>query len=197
LVGTVGSSSNLFNTPRSVAVDPNINTFYITDSNNDRVMGYTLNSTVGTLVAGGNGAGINSNQLNNPRGLYFDSITNSLFITNCGTNNIVQWVIGASNWTLIAGDINGASGNESSLLNCPYDVILDRMRNIYVADRYNNRIQFFLAGQTNGTTIAGVNCTAGSNMTMLFQPLTVALDSQLNLYVADTNNNRVQKFVRY
>ena len=136
-------------------------------------------------------------QLFNPVGLYFDSSTNSLVIANSGDNTIVRWVIGASSWTLVAGDIYGLSGSTSTLLNCPFDVTLDPMGNIYVADRYNHRIQFVLAGQTNGTTIAGVTGVSGSTSTLLNNPLSLALDSQLNLYVADSYNYRVQKFPRY
>jgi hypothetical protein len=49
-------------------------------------------------------------------------------------------------------------------------------------------------GQSDGITIAGVS---GSNSTMLNSPFSIALDNQLNLYVADTNNQRIQKFLRY
>lgn len=160
-------------------------------------MSYTLSTTVGTLVAGGNGAGNSNMQLNDPRGLYFDSPTNSLIIANRGTNNVIRWVIGASNWTLVAGNIDGSIGNDSIGFNNPWDVTLDPMGNIYVADRYNHRIQFFQAGQTNGTTIAGVTGLSGTSSTRLNEPLSIALDSQLNLYVADTQNNRIQKFTRY
>jgi len=160
-------------------------------------MRFTLNSTVGVLVAGGNGPGINDTQLNGPRGLYFDSITNSLIIANHDSHNVVQWVIGASNWTLVAGNINGSSGNGQSALNSPWDVTLDPMGNIYVADTSNQRIQFFQASEMNGTTIAGVTGQSGISSTKLNQPYSVALDSQLNLYVADTGNNRIQTFLRY
>jgi 6-phosphogluconolactonase (cycloisomerase 2 family) len=197
LIGTAGNSSTLLDTPRAIAFDSNPNIFYISDSNNNRVMKYTLNSTVGILVAGGNGAGISNTQLNNPRGLYFDSTTNSLVIANPGANNVVRWVIGAANWTLVAGDINGLSGSGSSTFNNPWDVILDLVGNVYVADRYNYRIQFFLAGQMNGSTIAGVTGVSGSSSIHLDEPLSVALDSQRNLYVSDSQNSRVQKFVYY
>jgi hypothetical protein len=160
-------------------------------------MRYTLNSTVGTLVAGGNGAGTNSTQLYYPRGLCFDSSTNSLIIANPYANNVVRWVIGASYWTLVAGTMNGSYGSGSTTLNNPWDVRLDPMGNIYVADRNNDRIQFFLPGQMNGTTIAGVTGQSTTSSTNLNQPLGIALDSQLNLYVSDTYNNRVQKFLRY
>lgn len=64
--GTAGNSSSELNSPRGIAFDLNTNTYYISDTNNNRVMQFRFNSTVGTLVAGGNGAGKNVTQLNNP-----------------------------------------------------------------------------------------------------------------------------------
>jgi hypothetical protein len=74
---------------------------------------------------------------------------------------------------------------------------MDPMGNIYIADTVNHRIQFFLSGQSNGTTIAGVTSVSGNNSTLIYYPYGVALDSQLNLYVVDTGNHRIQKFLRY
>ena len=68
------------------------------------------------------------------------------------------------------------------------------MGNVYVADTGNHRVQFYFAGQSNGTTIAGTGIS-GTNATSLNSPWSLALDSQLNLYVADTNNHRIQKFL--
>jgi hypothetical protein len=160
-------------------------------------MSYTLNSTVGTLVAGGNGPGQNKTQLYSPRGLHFDSVTNSLVIANYEAHNIVRWVIGASSWIIVAGNTNGSFGSKATTLYYPWDVTLDPFGNVYVADRVNHRIQFFRAGELNATTIAGDTAQSGDNSTRLNRPLSVALDSQLNVYVSDTFNNRIQKFSRY
>jgi hypothetical protein len=54
-----------------------------------------------------------------------------------------------------------------------------------------------LAGQSVGTTIAGITSVVGGNSTLLNMPYSLTLDNQLNLYVADTGNYRVQKFLRY
>ena len=118
-------------------------------------------------------------------------------IVNAGANNIVRWVIGASNWTLVIGDANGSAGSTSTLLSNPMDVVLDSMGNMYVADTNNARIQFFRAGQSNGTTIAGVTGSPGSTSNLLSGPYSVTIDSQLNVYVADYHNYRVQQFLRY
>ena len=82
-------------------------------------------------------------------------------------------------------------------LNRPMEATFDSMNNMYVADRDNNRIQFYQIGQLNGTTIAGMTGVNDSTATKLSWPRSVRLDSQLNLYVADSNNHRIQKFLRY
>lgn len=161
-------------------------------------MSYPLNGSLnGTLVAGGNGNGGNYNQLNLPTGFYIDSLTNSLIIAHDGQSNIVRWALGASNWTLITGNLNGMSGNGPSEFARPTDVALDPMNNMYVADRNNHRIQFFLPNQSSGSTIAGVTNASGNNLTLLNGPTSLMLDNQLNLYVVDQNNNRILKFLRY
>jgi len=161
-------------------------------------MRYLLNGTgSGTLVAGGNGAGGNRNQLNYGVGVFVNKLTNSLFIANSYTHSILRFSIGINNWTSVVGNNNGLPGSSSSEFKNPSDVMFDPMDNIYVADRYNNRIQFFLPSQLNGTTIAGVTNVPGSNSTLLNGPTSIRLDNQLNLYVVDQNNHRVQKFLRY
>ena len=159
-------------------------------------MSYASNASNGTLVAGGNGAGSLFDQLSSPYAVYFDLSSNSLVIANYGTDTIVRWAIGSSTWTLIAGFLN-SEGNTAMKLHNPTDVILDSSGNVYVADYDNHRVQLFLAGQSNGTTIAGVTDVAGNLPYLLYGSASIALDSNLNLYVADSENNRVQKFERY
>jgi hypothetical protein len=161
------------------------------------VLSYASGASSGVIVAGGNGPGWNSNQLYYPFGLYFDSVSSSLVISQSNGNNIVRWTLGTNSRSLVAGDSNGLAGNTSTLLNNPSDVTFDPMGNMYVADTSNHRIQLFMAGESYAVTIAGVSGVSGGNSTMLYAPYSVALDGQLNLYVADTFNQRIQKFVRY
>ncbi|CAF1348704.1 unnamed protein product [Rotaria sp. Silwood1] len=135
--------------------------------------------------------------LNSPVRVYLDSFSNSLIIVNHIANNIVRWPLGATSWALPAGDINGNQENNATTLYHPTDVIFDPMGNMYVADRENQRMQLFMNGQTEGITIAGVTDVSDSNSTLLHSPWSVELDSQLNLYVADSGNHRIQKFLRY
>ena len=71
------------------------------------------------------------------------------------------------------------------------------MGNMYVGDLYNHRIQFFLSQQTSAITIIGVTGVNGKNATLLNQPGAIILDSQLNIYVSDMENHRIQKYLRY
>lgn len=160
-------------------------------------MAYTAGSSTGTVVLGGNGAGISNTQLSNPQGLYFDTATNSLLIANTDAHNIVRWTPGTNNtWTLVAGSLTGQSGITDTLLDSPAGVTADLFGNVYVADTENHRIQLFPLGQSTGTTIAGTATISGSTASLLNRPVSVAFDSSLNLYVVDQQNHRVQRFDR-
>ena len=90
---------------------------------------------------------------------------------------------------------NGA-GNSNNQLNEPSAVCVDANGNIYVADTHNNRILFFPKGSnsfTNGIVFAGGNGN-GVNPNQLSSPTSICVDAQGNLYVADADNYRIQKF---
>lgn len=196
LLGVAGAAINQLNTPWNAALDTLSNTLYIADSYNNRVMQYLAGSLNGTVVAGGNGPGKSATQLFLPRGICYDSTSNSVLITNWACNNIVRWVIGEDHWTLIAGSVNGDWGSTSTLLHFPSDLKVDRKGNVYVADTYNHRVQFFLAGQSNGTTIAGVTLKPNVDPASLNYPSSIVIDAQYNLYIADSGNHRIQKYLR-
>ena len=196
-VGPISNSSNALNRTYGIARDPSSNIIYVSDYWNHRIMSYPPGATSGTLVIGGLGVGYNNTQLNYPVGLFFDVPSNSLIIANHVASNIVQYVLGDTSWTLLAGSSTGATGTASTVFLAPVNMVLDPMGNLYVSDRNNHRVQFFQAGQIDATTIAGVTNTSGSTATLLNWPSSLAVDNQLNLYVADTNNQRIQKFLRY
>jgi sugar lactone lactonase YvrE len=194
--GSSGSANNQFYNPSGLVRISSSGTLYIADTFNHRVMRYLSGASSGTVVAGGNGLGSSSSQLNYPYSFAFDSSSSSFLIANYGSHNVVRWVLSASSWTLIAG-VTGSPGSTSRMFNAPLSVTLDPMGNMYVADTNNHRIQFFLAGQSNGSTIAGVTGSAGVSSVQLNTPYWAIVDNELNLFVADTFNHRVQKFQRY
>ena len=193
-VGTAGSALNQLSTPCDCAFDTNSNMLYIADTFNHRIIQYANNASFGTVVAGGNGNGYNITQLNSPKGVKFDASSNSLYIVNTASNNIVRWILNDTSWTLVTGSIFGTTGVTSTLLNGPLGIALDSMGNVYVADTNNHRIQFYFAGQSNGTTIIGTTTTAGNSPNLLNSPTSVTVDNQFNICVGDSANVRVQKF---
>jgi len=186
-----------FNLPYGTVRDPVTNTLYVADYGNHRVIAYTSNATSAVLVAGGNGPGCNTSQLHYPIGLRLNVFTNSLIIVNGACNNIICLNLDTNNRSVLVGSEQGISGNTPTLLHGPLYIKFDPMGNLYVSDLLNYRIQFFAYGQTTAVTIAGKTLKAGSNSTLLDASWAVELDNQLNLYVADTENHRIQKFLRY
>lgn len=64
---------------------------------------------------------------------------------------------------------------------------------MYVADAKNNRVQQFLLGNPTGQTVAGQsNGAVGSGASYLNYSNDMAVDSNGNIYVADSYNNRAQ-----
>lgn len=188
---------NQFNVPYGIAPNPSSSATYIADFNNHRILNYLSGASTGTILAGGQGFGTNRSQLARPAGLHFDRDTNSLVIANYGGSNILRWKLGDTQWTVVAGHSNGTSGNTSTTLASPTNMIFDPMGNMYVADMFNHRIQLYMRDQSEAVTIAGTTGVLGNNATTLNYPVSMALDSQLNLYVTDSLNHRIQKFLRY
>ena len=197
LIGSPGNTPSQLGIAYGIARHPTSGGIYVSDYLYSRLVSYAYGAGNSTLLLGGIGMGTNRSQLFSPMDMSYDSFSNSLLIANYGAHNIVRYVFGTTTWTLVAGHMNGTAGITSTSLNGPTDVTYDAMGNLYVADAFNNRIQFFSDGGSTGTTIAGITGVNGGNATTLFMPYAVKLDDQLNIYVVDTYNHRIQKFLRY
>ena len=85
----------------------------------------------------------------------FDSL-GALYIAHYWNNRIQKLIIGTSTGLTVAGQTNGVMGNDSYHLYEPVHMAFDSNDNMYVSDRRNSRVQFFIRGNLSGTTVAGI-----------------------------------------
>jgi DNA-binding beta-propeller fold protein YncE len=142
------------------------------------------------------GTSCSNSSLYYPTGIGTDSVGN-IYIASYYCHWVMKWAPNATNATIIAGSPAAVPGSDSRSLYIPYAVLLDEANSfIYVADRYNFRVQRFpLDGSGNGVTVAGGN-GQGPLANQLDRPSDIFL-SKLDgsIYVADCYNNRIQKWL--
>jgi sugar lactone lactonase YvrE len=170
-----------------------INTILASGNGIDTTVTTFAGSGVSTF-ANGNGT---SASFTSPSGLVFDSSGNlfvadpwSLRIRRISPSGVVSTFAGSGNF----GYADGIG--TAAVFNIPHSIAIDGSGNFYVSERDNNRIRKITANATV-TTLAGSGSAAfadGNGTSASFnQPYGMAVDSFGNVYVADTNNNRIRK----
>lgn len=202
LVSTVVGASAGLKDPRDVVMD-NCGNLYIADKANHRILQVDRAANVtpfagnGTMGYSGDSQKATSATLNNPMGLAIDSSGN-LYITDTG-NQVVRKVDGAGIISTYAGSgdkgFDGDGGPATSAkLDHPCSIDFDSAGNLYIADTYNHAIRKV---DSTGTisTFAGRGRAGDGQATSarLLSPYGLAVDSNDNVYIADTQHHRLRK----
>jgi trimeric autotransporter adhesin len=202
------ATNTILNSASGMAMDTNGNLF-IADTGNNIIRKVGTNG-IATIVAGngsgsfsGDGGAATNAGLFAPSAVIVDSAGNLLVadsgnnrIRKVGTNGIISTVAG--NGFGGYGGNNGAA--TTAQINNPSGLCLDATGNLFIADTFNFVIRKV---GINGiiTTVAGINGRGpgfsgdGFSATAagLNYPTGVAVDSSNNLYIADSQNNRIRK----
>jgi hypothetical protein len=163
-------------------------TLYCSTGISHQVIASPLNFSSNTTTLFGTGTcGNASDLLCAPQGIFVN--TNfDLYVADAGNNRIQLFQSEESNATTV--NISGISGPIT--LNYPTGIVLDADEYLFIVDSYNDRIL--------GSDINGFRCVAGCNgngsaANQLYSPYTLSFDSYGNMFVTDTDNNRIQKFI--
>ena len=165
---------------------------YCSMYDNHRVDKKWSNGTT-TIVAGTGVQGSQSDMLNHPWGIFVD-INLDLYVADSGNNRIQLFRLNQRNGITVAGKTSTKLTIE--LVN-PSGIVLDGNQYLFIVDRGNHRI---IGSDENGfRCIFGCSGGEGSTNGTLSYPAAMSamsFDSYGNIYVADRDNNRIQKIVK-
>jgi len=190
----------------SVAID-NAGNLLIADNTNHRIRKVTTAGIISTFAGNGtagytgDGGQATAAEINNPIGISLDILGN-VYIAD-GTNNCIRKINTAGIILTVAGTgtagFSGDGGQATAAeLNTPHGVSFDAEGNMYIMDQGNQRIRLV---NSSGiiSTIAG-NGTAGysgdggqATLAEINYASWICFDMTGNLYIADSNNERIRK----
>ncbi len=211
--GTAGNSGDngaataaRLNNPSGLDLAPS-GDLYIADSKSNRIRKVNTSGLItrfageGGTGSSGDGGSAVSAKMNNPVDVAV-APDGSVYIADYGNHKIRKVSTGGIMTTVAGTGTAGYSGDggqgTSAQLSSPAGVAVDPVGNVYIADSGNNRVRKL---DTTGviTTVAGTGAPGYSgdggpavNASMMF-PARVALDSEGNLYLADTLNDRIRR----
>jgi len=183
---TIGGSNTGLSMPYGIALDSS-NKVYVADKTSSMFIFPAVGSSTGTLNEAPSAAlGQAVTEVSDPRGIAVDS-SGKIYVTNLSTALLYVSVYPAgSNATVAPIAIIGGTNTE---LNVPQGVAVDPSGNIYVADSRAAVVFVFPPlGSSTGTLNEAATAFIGGGDSGVRTPYGVALDSNLNVYVADSTS---------
>ena len=100
---------------------------------------------------------------------------NNIYVTDTTNAQIVKFSSNHQKEIIIPP--RNITGLSTDYFSGPLGNFIDINQTWYIADTENHRVQKWSSGATNGTTVAGISNSAGSNTTQLNRPRAVVVDN--------------------
>ena len=186
-----GNETNQLHCPCGLFVDED-QTVYIADCWNHRIVSWKAGAMTGEVLAGGKGKGNRSDQLNYPIDVIVDRETDSLLICDKGNHRVMRWPRRPHlNTTTTSNQGQIVIDN----IDC-YGLTMDDQGSLYVSDMKKHEVRRYdKRGDKKGTVVAGGH-GEGDGRHQLNWPTYLFVDGQSTLYVSDTSNHRVMKWMK-
>jgi hypothetical protein len=152
-----------------------------------RSLQYSNSNSNWKLAAGNGSIGSTPNQLHSPHGIFVD-VNFELYVADCENHRIQHFQ---------HGELNGTTISKEDLLDCPTGVVLDGDSNIYILDNKKHRIFMTTLNSTEFRCLVGCSTDTERDSKDLNGPIGISFDTVGNMYVSDTGNGRVQKFLLF
>jgi sugar lactone lactonase YvrE len=209
--GGLGTLATL-SSPQGLAIDGDGN-LLIAESGNHVIRKWIAATGIIQTAAGNGVSGYNgdyfaapSAQLDAPADVKVDGSGN-IYIADTG-NHVIRMVANGTNMiTTIAGTNNSGSTGDGgtatdATLSAPKGLALDSTGNLYISDSSNNTIRELIKSSAKiylyaGTGTASYSGDKGSATSATFHtPIGATIDSNGNLYIADSVNNVIRKITQ-
>lgn len=183
--GSLGAGNGQFNTPFGVAIDNNGN-ILVADTANYRIQKFDSNWN---FIRAWGTKGSNPGQFGLAREISVDSQNRYHIVDEF--NNRIQ--VFDENGTYLY--TYGGTGTANGKFRLPQGISIKQSVSgdkVYIADTYNNRVQVL---DVNGSYITQLgNGTQGDSGTKFFHPRGVNIDTNGDVYIADTFNHKIKKY---
>lgn len=187
VTSTRSSALNHLYNPLGIDVDDNFN-LYIAERDKRRVVRWARNATSGTLIVG-------TGSTPEFYGLLLSlHSSNQLYVSSETEDAVYLWRFGASLPSVTLWQVNAST----SFLNGPRGIQYDTFGNLYVCDRFNQRVVRYCVNSTMGRVVVADNAA-----TDLRDSYDLAFDSEFSTCVIGKHtdvpekNDQIQRIFRY